>query len=153
MVHLNFYEENERREWSYFMIIYDNQQNKIAQKITMADVGEGLSFFSQESDLLQVGSWHYPQGKKLLAHIHNNAERVVPRTQEFIFVVQGRLKARLYDEAGVLVQEVEVGLHEGLIMVCGGHGYDILEDDTKVIEVKNGPYVGAQTDRRRIESA
>ena len=32
----------------------------------------------------------------------------------------------------------------------GGNGYDIMEDGTQVLEVKNGPYVGAEADRKRF---
>lgn len=35
-------------------------------------------------------------------------------------------------------------------MMNGGYGYRILEDNTKVIEIKNGPYLGAEKDRRRL---
>ena len=38
-----------------------------------------------------------------------------------------------------------------MLLECG-HGYTILSDDTKVIEIKNGPYLGADVDRRRIEN-
>lgn len=37
-----------------------------------------------------------------------------------------------------------------LILLECGHGYKILEDNTKVLEIKNGPYLGADVDRRRI---
>jgi hypothetical protein len=37
-----------------------------------------------------------------------------------------------------------------LILLQGGHGYEILEDGTQVLEVKNGPYIGADLDRRRF---
>ena len=37
-----------------------------------------------------------------------------------------------------------------LILLRGGHGYKVLEDGTQVLEIKNGPYVGAEKDRRRI---
>jgi len=40
---------------------------------------------------------------------------------------------------------------ETLILLKGGHGYEILEDGTRVLEVKNGPYPGAEVDRRRLE--
>ena len=38
-------------------------------------------------------------------------------------------------------------------MICleGGHGYEILEDNTRVLEIKNGPYPGPEKDRRRLE--
>ena len=39
---------------------------------------------------------------------------------------------------------------ELLILLESGHGYSILEEDTTVLEVKNGPYLGAEIDRRRI---
>ena len=29
----------------------------------------------------------------------------------------------------------------------GGHGYEILEDDTEVIEAKNGPFTDVNTDK------
>ena len=37
-----------------------------------------------------------------------------------------------------------------VILLRGGHGYDIIEDGTQVLEIKNGPYLGAEVDRRRI---
>ena len=37
-----------------------------------------------------------------------------------------------------------------LIMLEGGHSYEIMEDNTQVLEIKNGPYVGAELDRRRF---
>ena len=37
-----------------------------------------------------------------------------------------------------------------LILLTGGHGYEILTEGTQVLEVKNGPYVGAEADRRRL---
>jgi hypothetical protein len=35
-------------------------------------------------------------------------------------------------------------------LLRGGHGYEILEDGTQVLEVKNGPYLGPDVDRRRL---
>ena len=37
-----------------------------------------------------------------------------------------------------------------VVLLWGGHGYSVLEDNTQVLEVKTGPYVGAELDRRRI---
>ena len=40
-------------------------------------------------------------------------------------------------------------LNEGdlAVFVYGGHGYEILEDDTKIIETKNGPFTGVENDK------
>jgi len=48
------------------------------------------------------------------------------------------------------IEKIEVSEGEILILLNSGHGYKILEDNTKVIEIKNGPYLGAEVDRRRF---
>ena len=48
------------------------------------------------------------------------------------------------------VAELEVKGGDVIILLRGGHGYDILEDGTQVLEIKNGPYVGPDKDRRRF---
>ena len=36
------------------------------------------------------------------------------------------------------------------VFVSGGHGYHILEDNTKIIETKNGPFTGVENDKVRF---
>ena len=36
------------------------------------------------------------------------------------------------------------------VFVYGGHGYEILEDDTKIIEAKNGPFINVEKDKERF---
>lgn len=110
---------------------------------------EGLSFYSKDEEYIQVGKWNYQNGKELLAHKHNEVPRTFQRTQEVVYVRSGRIGARIYDEEGNLVEKVELGAGDTIILLSGGHGYDILEDGTKVLEVKNGPYPGAEKDRTR----
>ena len=111
---------------------------------------ENLSFFSEDEEYIQAGSWNYSKGKKLLAHSHNEVERSVLFTQEVLFVKSGSLKAFIYDDDSNLVEEFTAYKDDILIMLSGGHGYEVLEDDTKVLEIKNGPYLGAEIDRDRL---
>jgi hypothetical protein len=115
-----------------------------------ANWNEGLSFFSKDEEYIQVGVWGYSAGKELKAHIHNEVTREVLWTQEVIFVRNGKIRANIYDTKENKVAEVEVGAGDIIILLRGGHGYDILEDGTQVLEVKNGPYVGPDRDRRRL---
>jgi hypothetical protein len=64
--------------------------------------------------------------------------------------LNGKLKIDVYDENDKKIAELEAKKNDLLIMMNGGHGYHILEDNTKVIEIKNGPYLGAGKDRRRL---
>ena len=111
---------------------------------------EGLSFFSQDSEYMQVGVWGYEAGKQLKAHIHNEVAREVLWTQEVLFVRRGKIQANIYDANENKIAELVVSAGDVIILLRGGHGYDILEDGTQVLEVKNGPYVGPELDRRRI---
>jgi oxalate decarboxylase/phosphoglucose isomerase-like protein (cupin superfamily) len=111
---------------------------------------DGLNFFSKDEEFIQVGTWGYSAGKELKAHIHNEVPRTVLWTQEVIFVQKGKIKAFIFNTAGEKVTELEVSQGDVIILLRGGHGYEILEDGTKVLEIKNGPYVGAEMDRRRL---
>jgi len=122
----------------------------IARYITQADIVEGLSFFSTEKENIQVGSWNYDSGKDLPRHIHNKIERRVDRTQEVLVVISGSIEATIYTLDQEEVTHLKVNAGEVLILLNSGHGYRILEDSTKVIEIKNGPYLGADLDRFRF---
>jgi quercetin dioxygenase-like cupin family protein len=111
---------------------------------------EGLQFFSDDSDFLQVGKWSYPAGKELPAHYHNEVPRQVLKTQEVVYVVSGALEAHILTASGELVTKLHLSAGDLLVVLDGAHGYHILEDDTRVIEIKNGPYMGAEQDRTRI---
>lgn len=111
---------------------------------------DGLSFFSADEDYIQVGTWGYDSGKELLAHTHNQVERVVLWTQETLYIRKGRIQVQVYDTDEVLVAEWPAAEGDIVILLRGGHGYHILEEGTQVLEVKNGPYVGADKDRRRL---
>jgi hypothetical protein len=111
---------------------------------------KGLNFISEENDFVQVGFWGYDKSQKLSAHTHLNFAREVLKTQEVIFVKQGKMKADIFTEEGILLKSVELFAGDTAIFLNGGHGYEILEDNTKVLEIKNGPYVGPEKDRKRI---
>lgn len=111
---------------------------------------EGLNFITPNELFVQVGSWWYNQGKKLTSHVHNDFERTTMRTQEMTYVKSGSMKVLLYDEEHNYLQNFV--LYEGdlAVFAYGGHGYEILEDNTKIIEAKNGPFVDVTTDKTKF---
>ena len=124
---------------------------RLAVKISVAEIQDGLHFFTDGTDLIQVASWRYDSGKQLLDHTHRISLRQTHRTQEFILVVQGALRARIYTEEDVFQETVDVRAGEGMLFFAGGHGYEILDDDTIVLEVKNGPFLGVAEDKRLLD--
>ena len=108
---------------------------------------EGLNFITPNELFIQAGSWWYEKGKILQRHIHNDYSREATRTQESVYVKKGSMRCSIYTEEKELIQDFI--LYEGdlAIFAFGGHGFEILEDDTKIIESKNGPFTDVETDK------
>lgn len=121
-----------------------------AVHITNDEWKEGLNFFSNDEDFIQVGTWGYDKGKRLAAHYHNEVPRQVGFTQEVLFIKQGAIRSTIYGLSEQQVGQFDSGAGDILIMLNGGHSYEVLEDNTQVLEVKNGPYMGAEVDRTRF---
>lgn len=131
------------------------QEIKIGEKIVAIfhstdEWKEGLDFLTSDSGFIQAGTWWYHSGKNLAAHKHLIYERESNLTQEVIVIVSGRVLVELYDDNDTLFHTKELKQGDIGIMLTNAHGYKILEDNTKVVEIKNGPYPGAEKDRVRI---
>jgi len=111
---------------------------------------EGLNFITPNELFVQVGSWWYDKGKKLASHVHNDFERSAMRTQEMTYVKKGSMKVLLYDEEHNYLQDFILNEGDLAVFAYGGHGYEILEDNTKIIEAKNGPFVEVETDKTKF---
>ena len=108
---------------------------------------EGLNFITPNEMFVQVGSWWYNKGKKLDSHVHKEFERKTMRTQEMTYVKKGSMRVLLYDESQKYLEDYILKEGDLAIFAYGGHGYEILEDDTKIIESKNGPFIDVDTDK------
>jgi len=130
--------------------IYDGDL-LIAKIIHCEEWDGGLTFYSKEGDFLQVATWNYGSGKHLKAHGHKVCGRSSNRTNELIYIKSGKVKLHLFSENDIKIREAILVGGDVAIIYCGGHGYDILEDKTQVLEVKNGPYPGIEKDKKVIE--
>ena len=120
----------------------------LARHIFPEDIKKGLNFFSQDEEYIQLGVWgHYENGKKLQNHYHNAFKREVNRTYEVIYVISGSLNADIYDLEMNYVKTLSIRKGEVLILLESGHGYMITSEDTTVLEVKNGPFLGKEIDK------
>jgi len=114
----------------------------LAVYIRSAEWRRGLNFISEDKDAIQTGLWQYDRGKKLGPHRHVGNMRNIDRTQEVIFVKSGSLRVSIYSESEELVEKLILNAGDLVILLSGGHGYEVLENETQVLEVKNGPYTG-----------
>lgn len=100
---------------------------------------EGTKPQTEESLPLQVIALKHPKGKVLVAHKHEPKNRTTNHLMECLVVFSGKVMATLYYE-NQQIENIEIGPGQGLMIVDGGVGYEILEDAT-MMEFKNGPFL------------
>ena len=91
----------------------------------------------------------HPAGKLIDPHVHNQVTRSVHYTQEVLFLRSGKMRVDLYDTLRNYVESRVLGPGDVILLATGGHGFQMLEE-TEMIEVKQGPYVGDQ-DKTRFQ--
>ena len=115
------------------------------------DWEKGLNFLTPNELFIQVGTWWYNKGKKLENHIHRTNPRTVERTMESIYVKRGSLKVTLFTENRRHFGDYFLEEGDLAIFGYGGHGYEILSEDTQIIESKNGPFLNVNKDKFKFE--
>lgn len=66
------------------------------------------------------------------------------------YVKQGSMKVTLFDNERRIISEFILNQGDLAIYAYGGHGYEILSDDTQIIEAKNGPFIGVDEDKEKF---
>jgi hypothetical protein len=128
--------------------IKDTKGKLLAIIDNIEGVPPGLNFYGSPQDSIQVVSFRHPKGKILRNHrhiIHSTPDKM--RAQEVFIVFKGSAKVRIFDDNDSFIRECLLIKGAYCIIYSGGSGYTILEDDTKILEVKSGPFLGSELDR------
>jgi mannose-6-phosphate isomerase-like protein (cupin superfamily) len=108
----------------------------------------GVSFFTPNDYSQQLAYMQHPAGRQIVPHVHKPVQRAVTRTLEVLFVRKGRLRVDFYTDARVYVESRVLAGGDTILLVAGGHGFEVLEA-VEMFEVKQGPYAG-DADKERI---
>lgn len=117
----------------------------------VANFPPGLAFYGTADDFIQVGRFRYDEGKTLRDHRHITRTRTVDKTQEILIVLKGLVQATTFAEEGALVvdsRDLKAG--EFIISYWGGIGFRVLTDDTRLLEIKPGPFNVNNDDEERV---
>ena len=120
-----------------------------ASVVDINNIPDGLSFLTNDDSYIQVGTWNYDENKSLEAHFHNYFERSSFRTQEVVYVIDGKIKCNLYKEDTTFIESLIIDSGMLIIQYEGIHEYEMIQK-SKILEVKNGPYFGPDKDRTRV---
>ncbi len=95
----------------------------------------------------QLGFILYRAGESITPHIHIPMNRSLVGTSEVLFIKSGKAEVDLYTKDKKLVATRTLNQGDIILLVSGGHGFRIL-DDTVIVEVKQGPYIGVEEKER-----
>lgn len=109
----------------------------------------GISFMTPDDYSQQLAYMHHPSGHEITPHFHNKVIREVHYTQEVLVIKQGRLKVDFYDLECNYIESRILEAGDIILLCAGGHGFEVLEE-TKMVEIKQGPYVG-EKDKTRFQ--
>ena len=110
---------------------------------------DGIGFFSDDNDGLQLGYMNRPDNYIIAPHTHNKIKREVFFTEEILFIRSGMVRVDFYDDNQIYIESHIIRGGDIVILKAGGHGFKVLER-ADIFEVKQGPYLGAQ-DKVRFE--
>jgi len=105
------------------------------------------TFITQPEYKQQVGFIKYDAGGVIARHTHVPLERRLTGTSEVVLVRRGSCQLEVYTDDRELVATRDVGPGDLILMISGGHGFNVRED-TVLLEVKQGPYTGLEEKER-----
>jgi hypothetical protein len=109
----------------------------------------GVHFVGGPEHPLQLGVNTYRGGEEIRPHIHLPREAVIRDVEEVVHVDRGQVSVDLFDLSGKRVKTLDLSSGDTIFFVAGGHGIRV-RDETRIIEVKQGPYTGQTHDKRYI---
>lgn len=100
---------------------------------------------------LQVATIKQDSGKTYRPHMHVVNPRFNHQTCESWVVLSGMVSVWLYDIDGSLLYRTTLCERDASITLMGGHNYEMLEDNTIVLEYKSGPFNKFVEDKKFIQ--
>lgn len=110
---------------------------------------DGTHFFTPPEYPLQVGVLIHSKGSQIKPHVHKNNKKVIQQIQEALHVVYGKIEVEFFQKDGKMIGSTFLTMGDTILLVSGGHGINILEN-SKIIEVKQGPYFGWDEDKELV---
>lgn len=102
---------------------------------------KGINFFTSKELTQQIGYMSHPSGHIIKPHIHKKKITKNLLTTEVILVFAGKLRVDFYsnkNKKNYLFSKVING-GDILMLINGAHGFRVIKN-TKIIEIKQGPY-------------
>jgi len=119
-------------------------ETRLLAIILRADTSvEGVKFYTSDDSAQQIGTMAWPEGHIIIPHVHRLVERTISQTQEVLVIQKGKVRVDFYDDQQNYLESRILVAGDIIHLSTGGHGFTMLEDSV-MVEIKQGPYVGEQ---------
>lgn len=130
------------------MKIYDKNNNLLAMVVKYGTSKKEKDFHTEHSSDFQIASFNLEKDTLIQRHYHEKQKRQIFSTSEVIIIQSGKMLINIYDFNLDKVEEIL--LEEGDIVALFHGGHEIkIQEHTKFIEVKQGPYF-EEKDKKRF---
>ena len=120
----------------------------VATVIYAEEIEPGVYFYGENSNSLQVGKQLRKKGETIKPHRHLPVKIQREETlQEALYIERGKVKVIFYDAQWKEFDTRVLNRGDMILLIRGGHGFEMLEE-TVMVEIKEGPYNPASTQRR-----
>ena len=128
------------------MIEKIEQDGKLLAIVVRKDIDDKLTFVTPDEFPLQLGFHNRKKGEEIIPHLHRNIPELkdLP-SHEMFHVIQGKVQVNVFDSRKELAKQVILDSGD-TIFSTSGHSMTFLED-SKVLEVKQGPYRGKEEEK------
>ena len=110
-------------------------------------MAEGVSFYTSDDNSLQFGQHSYKQGKIIKPHRHQTVKvEFFDSPQEVLYIEKGKVRVFFYSDDDKQFDQRDISTGDTILLKQGGHSFEFLEE-TKMLEVKQGPYNAQSTIR------
>lgn len=110
----------------------------------------GVDFLTPPGSPQQVALISHPRRHRVAAHGHHPLFRETVGTPETLVVLKGGCVLRFYTPDGVHLASHVLGPGDVAVLLAGGHDLEAGEHGVELVEVKQGPYLGAENDKYTI---
>ena len=120
-------------------------------KIQSIDFSE-TKFFTTDKEILQCGVVSYQSEFRPKFHSHLPVKRSIVGTSESLYILSGKGNLQLLENpSDKKIINIEVGQGDLINLLSGAHRIVPKDTNLTMLEVKNGPYVSRDQDKKFID--
>ncbi len=106
----------------------------------------GANFLSNPDSNLQISTGNYNREVGVPRHSHWPNDRHLLYTEEILIILSGAGYLKIFDDDRNILEEVTFQSSSIIHLLRGGHEL-VFTEPTKIIEVKQGPYLSPEMDK------